>query len=90
MEQTFAWLKRYRRLTVDPERSCRSYEAMLRLAMIRVMLSRLCPPSRHRHLTTDWQTETPYRTVTNPDFRATMVARATRPRVRQSRLDPTY
>jgi len=42
-ERTFAWLKRYRRLTVDRERSTLSCEAMIRLAMIHVMLNRLCP-----------------------------------------------
>src|SRR5262245_47348650 len=42
-ERTFAWLKRYRRLSVDRERSTRSCEAMIRLAMIHVMLNRLCP-----------------------------------------------
>ncbi len=42
-ERTFAWLKRYRRLTVDRERSTASCEAMIRLAMIRVMLNRLRP-----------------------------------------------
>jgi putative transposase len=42
-ERTFAWLKRYRRLSVDRERSTVSCEAMIRLAMIHVMLNRLCP-----------------------------------------------
>jgi putative transposase len=42
-ERTFAWLKRYRRLSVDRERSTLSCEAMIRLAMIHVMLNRLCP-----------------------------------------------
>ena len=43
VERTFAWLKRCRRLTADRERSTRSAEAMVRLAMIRLMLNRLCP-----------------------------------------------
>lgn len=42
-ERTFAWLKRYRRLSVDRERSPLSCEAMIRLAMIHLMLNRLCP-----------------------------------------------
>jgi putative transposase len=43
VERTFAWLKRYRRLTVDRERSTESSVALIRLAMIHVMLNRLCP-----------------------------------------------
>jgi putative transposase len=43
VERTFAWLGRYRRLSVDRERSPRSAEAMIRLAMIHVMLNRLHP-----------------------------------------------
>lgn len=43
VERTFAWLKRCRRLSVDRERSTRSAEAMIRLAMIHLMLNRLCP-----------------------------------------------
>jgi transposase len=43
VERTFAWLKRYRRLSLDREKSTRSAEAMIRLAMIHVMLNRLCP-----------------------------------------------
>lgn len=53
VERTFAWLKRCRRLTVDREKSTRSSEAMIRLAMIRLMLRRLHPtndeaPFRYR------------------------------------------
>jgi len=53
VERTFAWLKRNRRLTVDREKSIRSSEAMIRLAMIRLMLRRLHPtndeaPFRYR------------------------------------------
>ena len=53
VERTFGWLKRNRRLTVDRERSTRSSEAMIRLAMIRLMLRRLHPtkgeaPFRYR------------------------------------------
>ena len=43
VEQTFAWLKRCRRLTVDREKTARSAEAMNRVAMIHVMLNRLYP-----------------------------------------------
>ena len=43
VERTFAWLKRCRRLTADREKSVRSSEAMVRLAMIRLMLHRLRP-----------------------------------------------
>jgi putative transposase len=45
VERTFAWLKRCRRLTVDREKTTRSAEAMIRLAMIHLMLNRLCPKS---------------------------------------------
>jgi putative transposase len=43
VERTFAWLSKYRRLSVDREKSTRSAEAMIRLAMIHLMLNRLCP-----------------------------------------------
>ncbi len=43
VERTFAWLTKYRRLSVDREKSTRSAEAMIRLAMIHLMLHRLCP-----------------------------------------------
>jgi len=43
VERTFAWLKRYRRLSVDREKTVCSCEAMIRLAMIHMMLNRLCP-----------------------------------------------
>ncbi len=43
VERTFAWLGRCRRLSVDREKSPRSSEAMIRLAMIHLMLNRLCP-----------------------------------------------
>lgn len=43
VERTFAWLKRCRRLSVDREKTTRSAEAMIRLAMIHLMLNRLCP-----------------------------------------------
>ena len=43
VERTFAWLKRCRRLTVDRERTPRSAESLVRLAMIHLMLKRLSP-----------------------------------------------
>ncbi|WP_232069602.1 transposase [Gemmata massiliana] len=43
VEGTFAWLKRCRRLTVDREKSTCSSQAMIQLAMIRLMLRRLHP-----------------------------------------------
>ena len=43
VERTFAWLVKCRRLSVDREKSTRSAEAMIRLAMIHLMLNRLRP-----------------------------------------------
>ncbi len=43
VERTFAGLTKCRRLSVDREKSTRSAEAMIRLAMIHLMLNRLCP-----------------------------------------------
>ena len=43
VERTFAWLRRCRRLSLDREKSVRSCEAMIRLAMIHVMLNNLYP-----------------------------------------------
>ncbi len=42
-ERTFAWLGQYRRLSIDREVTVVSAEAMIRLAMIHLMLNRLCP-----------------------------------------------
>jgi transposase len=47
VERTFAWLGRCRRLSVDREKTTRSAEAMIRLAMIHLMLNRLCPKGDH-------------------------------------------
>jgi transposase len=44
--RTFAWLVRQRRLTVDRERTALSAAAMVKLAMVRLMLNRLCPPPK--------------------------------------------
>jgi putative transposase len=43
VERTFAWLGKCRRLTKDRERSVRSSEAFVKLAMIHLMLNRLEP-----------------------------------------------
>ena len=43
VERTFAWLKRCRRLSLDREKDPRSGEAMVRVAMIHLMLNRLKP-----------------------------------------------
>jgi putative transposase len=43
VERTIAWLKRYRRLSMDREKTVLSCEAMIHAAMIHVMLNRLSP-----------------------------------------------
>jgi putative transposase len=41
VERTFAWLSQYRRLSKDYEATCASSEAMIMIAMIRLMVRRL-------------------------------------------------
>lgn len=43
VERTFAWMRDYRRLTEDMERSVKNSMTMIRLAFIRVMLRKLSP-----------------------------------------------
>lgn len=43
VERTFGWLGRYRRLSKDYEAFAETSEAMIKLAMIRLMLGRLAP-----------------------------------------------
>lgn len=46
VERTFAWLVRCRRLTADREKTVRSSEAFVKLAMIHLMLNRLEPKNQ--------------------------------------------
>jgi len=41
VERTFGWLNWYRRLSKDVEHNTKSSEAMVKIAMIRIMLRRL-------------------------------------------------
>jgi len=41
VERTFGWLSKQRRLSKDYETSCRSSEAIIRIAMSRLMLNRI-------------------------------------------------
>jgi putative transposase len=43
VERTFAWLGKCRRLSKDREKSIRSSETFIKLAMIQLMLNRLSP-----------------------------------------------
>ena len=45
VERTFAWISRNRCLVRDFERYARTTVAFVRLAMIRIMLRRLTPPT---------------------------------------------
>jgi putative transposase len=47
VERTFAWLTKCRRLSLDREKSILSSQAMIRLAMIHLMLHRLSPDEGH-------------------------------------------
>ena len=51
VERTFAWLGQCRRLTKDREKSVRSSEAFIKLAMIHLMLNRLKP----KHVDAEFQ-----------------------------------
>jgi putative transposase len=42
VERTFAWLNHYRRLSKDYEELAENSEAMIQIAMIQLMLHRLC------------------------------------------------
>jgi putative transposase len=44
VERTFAWMGRSRRLSKDYEELVENSEAMIQIAMIRLMLRRLCRP----------------------------------------------
>jgi len=43
VERTFAWLSNHRRLSKDYERFTKTSEALIQIAMMRLMLRRLCP-----------------------------------------------
>jgi putative transposase len=43
VERTFAWLNNHRRLSKDYERETTTSEALIQIAMMRLMLRRLCP-----------------------------------------------
>ena len=43
VERTFAWLGKYRRLSKDYETLTQSSEAMIRIAMLTVMIHKLIP-----------------------------------------------
>ena len=46
VERTFAWLGHSRRLSKDYEELVENSEAMIQIAMIRLMLQRLCRPAK--------------------------------------------
>lgn len=43
IERTFGWIGRYRRMSKDYEALCETGEALTYIAMINLMLHRLCP-----------------------------------------------
>ena len=49
VERSFGWLVRNRRLARDAERLTATFEALIKVAMIRLMLVRLGQPSRWSH-----------------------------------------
>jgi len=49
VERTFAWLGHYRRLSKDYEELLENSEAMIQIAMIQLMLHRLCRPAEPQH-----------------------------------------
>jgi putative transposase len=47
VERTFGWLGRYRRLSKDYEKLAETSEAMIRMAMIHIMVRRLEPTCQY-------------------------------------------
>lgn len=49
VERTFGWLSRYRRMSKDYEVLPATSETMIRIAMMNLMLHRLCPEPKPKH-----------------------------------------